>query len=165
MNGFSEEEIKQSVEYQWRMQHIKTYFSLWGIVSGVIVVAMFFVAVTRVNWVKPLVGGVAAVLIYLLIFGSSALHDAVKARKFLKNYKNYKRYDVVLDSPMTSYMYKGAIKYSVRIEDKEICRCVDTNAYFSDMMFSKFTLHEYNNKKVSGLYDEYQDKFYIVGKI
>ena len=85
MNGFSEEEIKQSVEYQWRMQHIKTYFSLWGIVSGIIVVAMFFVAVTGVNWVRPLVDGVAAVLIYLLIFGSFALHDAVKARKFLKN--------------------------------------------------------------------------------
>ena len=31
-------------------------------------------------------------------------------------------------------------------------------------MFAKFTLEDYNNKRVIGLYDSQMDKFYIIRK-
>ena len=54
---------------------------------------------------------------------------------------------------------------TVTINDEGSTRQVSTNAYFSSGMFAKFTLEDYNNKKVIGLYDSQMDKFYIIKKV
>ena len=45
MNSFTVEEIKQSVDYQWRMHHIKTYMAIWGVIAVFSLLVTFFVTV------------------------------------------------------------------------------------------------------------------------
>lgn len=98
-------------------------------------------------------------------FGVFALYDYSKARSFVRHYKNFKQYETVLDSPETSYWYRGAIYYNVRIKDDNTSVLARTNACFSGMLFSKFTLEDYNNKNVVGLLDPESERFYVVKKV
>ena len=45
MNSFTVEEIKQSVDYQWRMHHITTYMAIWGVIAVFSLLVTFFVTV------------------------------------------------------------------------------------------------------------------------
>ena len=83
----------------------------------------------------------------------------------LKHYTMFNSYEVMLDNVSTSYAYRGAVYYTVTINDEGVTRQVSTNAYFSSSMFAKFNLEDYNNKRVIGLYDSQMDRFYIVKKI
>jgi hypothetical protein len=71
----------------------------------------------------------------------------------------------MLDNVDTSHAYRGAVYYTVTINDEGVTRKVSTNPYFSSGFFEKFALQDYNNKKVVGLYDDQADKFYIVKKV
>ena len=164
MNSFTVEEIKQSVDYQWRMHHIKTYMAIWGVISAITLVVPLFATMSVGS--ESLVIGFAiwglTVVICGLFFGVFALYDYAKARSFVRHYKNFKQYETVLDSPETSYWYRGAIYYNVRIKDDNTSVLAQTNACFSGMLFSKFTLEDYNNKKVVGLLDPESERFYVV---
>ena len=82
-------------------------------------------------------------------------------RYLLKNYENMQIFEVKLDNISTSYMYKGAVYYTVTINDMK----VDTNPIFSSSIFSKHLLEDYNNKTVIGLFDKTHNKFYVIRKI
>ena len=82
-------------------------------------------------------------------------------RYLLKNYENMQIYEVKLDNISTSYMYRGAVYYTVTINNKK----VDTNPIFSSSIFSKYSLNEYNNKTIIGLFDKTLNKFYVIRKI
>ena len=70
-----------------------------------------------------------------------------------------------LDNISTSYAYRGAVYYTVTVNDEGTIRKVRTNPYFSSGTLAKFTLEDYNNKMVIGLYDSQMDKFYIIKKV
>lgn len=164
MNSFTVEEIKQSVYYQWRMHHIKTYMAIWGVIAVFSLLVTFFVTVgvdSRLLVIAFVDCGVV-VVIFGLFLGVFALYDYSKARSFVRHYKNFKQYETVLDSPETSYWYRGAIYYNVRIKDDNTSVLACTNACFSGRLFSKFTLEDYNNKKVVGLLDPESERFYVV---
>ena len=169
-NNFSVEEIKNSVEYQWRKHNIKILLILWLILA----IATLFIPVLLImgngNYTFEFLGlGLliwgACVVGYGLLFGEFILFYYLKNRYLLKNFKSFKLYEVVLDTFSTSYAYKGSIYYTVKISDEEITKTVDTNPYFSNLLFSKFTPNDFNNKKVVGLYDNQEDKFYIIKKV
>ena len=97
----------------------------------------------------------------LIIFGPFMLYSYRKMRYLLKNYENMQIFEVKLDNISTSYMYRGAVYYTVTINNKK----VDTNPIFSSLFLSKHLLNEYNNKTVIGLFDESLNKFYVIRKI
>ena len=78
---------------------------------------------------------------------------------------NFSCHEVVLDKVVTSLMSRGSIYYKVTIIDGNIKKEIDTNPYFSNYLFSKFLPEDYNNKKVVGLYDKNENKFYIIKKV
>ena len=164
MNSFTLENIKQSVYYQWRMHHIKTYMAIWGVIAVFSLLVTFFVTVgvdSRLR-VIAFVDWSVVVVIWGLFLGVFALYDYSKARSFVRRYKNFKQHEAVLCNPGTSYWYRGAIYYNVIIEDGNTSVVARTNACFSGILFSKFKLEDYNNKRVLGLLDPDTERFYIV---
>ena len=164
-NNFTKEDIKNSVEYQWR----KTSFCwLLGIWIFIAVVMLFDVLIIGFDDIKVGMGlqvWLIVMAIYSAIYLPFVAFYCYKMLYILKHYTEFDSYEVLLDTVSTSYAYRGAVYYTVAINDEGATRQVCTNAYFSSGMFAKFTLEDYNNKKVVGLYDDQMDKFYIVKKV
>ena len=166
INNLSLEEIKDSVEYQWRKSQIKTLLGVWIFVA---VISLFLPIIYASRDLKLLGLGMSVWLVcllcYGLLFGGGILFYFLKNRYLLKNYQKFQCYEVVLDRVSTSYMYTRSISYTVDIVDEGTVKAVDTNPYFSSSFFAKFDPDDYNNKKVIGLYDDERNKFYIVKKV
>lgn len=165
-NNLTKEEIKNSVECQWRKFHAKQLLVIYLI----IVVATLFVPLILLTKYgteylgQGIITWLICILVLGLLFGVFVLYYYFKYRYLLKSYKNFNCYEVVLDNVATSYSYR-AIYYIVTFNHNGKTKKVDTNPYFSTTIFSKFSPEEYNNKKVIGLYDDNLEKFYIVKKI
>ena len=165
-NDFTENEIKQSVEYQWRNRQIKILLGIWVFISvafstvPIMCVIMDFetIGVALLIWL-------VFVIMFGVILGGFSLSYYFKNKYFVKNYMNFSCHEVVLDKVVTSLMTRGSVYYKVTIYDGNVKKEVDTNPYFSNYLFSKFIPEDYNNKKVVGLYDKNENKFYIIKKV
>ena len=165
-NDFTENEIKQSVEYQWRNKQIKIYLGIWLFIS----IAIFIVPLMGIIMDFEIIGvtlfiWLVFVIMFGVILGGFSLSYYFKNKYFVKNYMNFSCHEVVLDKVVTSLMSRGSIYYKVTIIDGNIKKEIDTNPYFSNYLFSKFLPEDYNNKKVVGLYDKNENKFYIIKKV
>ena len=165
-NDFTENEIKQSVEYQWRNRQIKILLGIWVFIS----VAFSTVPIMCVIMDFETIGVALLIwLVFVIMFGvildGFSLSYYFKNKYFVKNYMNFSCHEVVLDKVVTSLMTRGSVYYKVTIYDGNVKKEVDTNPYFSNYLFSKFLPEDFNNKKVIGLYDSQMDKFYIIKKI
>ena len=165
-NDFTENEIKQSVEYQWRNRQIKILLGIWVFISvafstvPIMCVIMDFetIGVALLIWL-------VFVILFGVILGGFSLSYYFKNKYFVKNYMNFSCHEVVLDKVVTSLMTRGSVYYKVTIYDGNVKKEVDTNPYFSNYLFSKFLPENFNNKKVVGLYDKNENKFYIIKKV
>ena len=165
-NNFFEKDIKNSVEYGWRKNTVKGLLIIWAVVAAVLLFAVLIASVGDMQYIGLsleiwlIVVGIygAALLPFVAFYGYKMLY-------LLKHYEQFDSYEVVLDKVSTSYMYRGAVYYTVTVDVDGVSRWVDTNACFSGGVFAKFPLDEYNNKKVVGLYDSQMDKFYIIKKV
>lgn len=165
-NDFTENEIKQSVEYQWRNNQIKILLGIWLFIS----IAIFIVPLMGIIMDFETIGvslliWLVFVIIFGVILGGFSLSYYFKNDYFVKNYMNFSCHEVVLDKVVTSLMSRGSIYYKVTIIDENTKKEIDTNPYFSNYLFSKFLPENYNNKKVVGLYDKNENKFYIIKKV
>ena len=165
-NDFTENEIKQSVEYQWRNNQIKIHLGICLFIS----IAIFIVPLMGIIMDFEIIGvtlfiWLVFVIMFGVILGGFSLSYYFKNKYFVKNYMNFSCHEVVLDKVVTSLMSRGSIYYKVTIIDENTKKEIDTNPYFSNYLFSKFLPEVYNNKKVVGLYDIQMDKFYIIKKI
>ena len=163
VNNFTKEEIKKSVEYGWRKQQAMIFLF---VILIIVVITLFIVLVSCLNYI--LLGlqiWIGITLLYSLIFGPFALFYLYKMRYLLRNYSKFNSYEVMLDNVSTSIWYRGAVYYTVNIVDNGRRVSVDTNPYFSNMVFSKFILGDFNNIKVIGLYDSYIEKFYLIKRV
>ena len=165
-NDFTENEIKQSVEYQWRNNQIKIHLGIWLFIS----IAIFIVPLMGIIMDFEIIGvtlfiWLVFVIMFGVILGGFSLSYYFKNKYFVKNYMNFSCHEVVLDKVVTSLMSRGSIYYKVTIIDGNIKKEIDTNPYFSNYLFSKFLPEDYNNKKVVGLYDKNENKFYIIKKV
>ena len=165
-NKITIEEIKESVEYNWRKNQIIILLYAWLLVAGVSLLVPFAVSIDSIE----LIGMGFLIWLFWMLFIGLFIFVAIlfylnKNRYLLNNYQNFNAYEVVLDRFSTSYAYRGAIYYTVNILDNGVRKNVDTNPYFSNYLFSKFIPQDYNNKKVIGLYDSHKEKFYIIKKV
>ena len=165
-NDFTENEIKQSVEYQWRNNQIKIYLGIWLFIS----IAIFIVPLMGIIMDFEIIGvtlfiWLVFVIMFGVILGGFSLSYYFKNKYFVKNYMNFSCHEVVLDKVVTSLMSRGSIYYKVTIIDENTKKEIDTNPYFSNYLLSKFLPEDYNNKKVVGLYDKNENKFYIIKKV
>ncbi len=165
-NDFTENEIKQSVEYQWRNNQIKILLGIWLFIS----IAIFIVPLLGIIMELEIIGVTLLIWLFFVIMfgvilGGFSLSYYFKNKYFVKNYMNFSCHEVVLDKVVTSLMRRGSIYYKVTIIDENTKKEIDTNPYFSNYLFSKFLPEDYNNKKVVGLYDKNENKFYIIKKV
>ena len=158
----SKDDILNSVEYQWRKHQLVLYFYFWLIISIITIFIPLAIGITNLEYIAVVALSCLGVIILIfLIFGSFMLYSYSKMRYLLKNFENMQIYEVKLDNISTSYVYRGAVYYTVTINNKK----VDTNPIFSSSFLSKYLLNEYNNKTVIGLFDESLNKFYVIRKI
>lgn len=165
-NDFTKEDIKNSIEYQWRKNSAKWLFGLWGVIAVVMLLGTLIVSLDDIKYIG------LSFQIWLIV---TAIYSALllpfvafycyKMIYLLKHYKQFNSYEVILNNVSTSYAYRGAVYYTVTVNEDGGARQVATNPYFSSGVFAKFTLEDFNNKKVVGLYDSQMDKFYIIKKI
>ena len=165
-NDFTENEIKQSIEYQWRNNQIKILLGIWLFIS----IAIFIVPLLGMIMELEIIGVTLLIWLFFVIMfgvilGGFSLSYYFKNKYFVKNYMNFSCHEVVLDKVVTSLMSRGSIYYKVTIIDENTKKEIDTNPYFSNYLFSKFLPEDYNNKKVVGLYDKNENKFYIIKKV
>lgn len=143
----SKDDILNSVEYQWRKHQLVLYFYFWLIISIITIFIPLAIGITNLEYIAVVALSCLGVIILIfLIFGSFMLYSYSKMRYLLKNFENMQIYEVKLDNISTSYMYRGAVYYTVTINNKK----VDTNPIFSSSFLSKYLLNEYNNKTVIG---------------
>lgn len=164
-NNLTKEEIKNSVECQWRKFHAKQLLVIYLIIAAA---TLFVPLILLMQYGMEYLGqGIITWLICILVlglfFGGFVLYYYSKYRYLLKNYRNFNCHEVVLDNVATSYSYR-AIYYTVTFNHNGKTKKVHTNPYFSNTIFSKFSPEEYNNKKVIGLYDDNLERFYIIRK-
>lgn len=165
-NSFTKEDIKNSVEYQWRKNAATWLFVIWAVIAVVMLFATLVMSFDDIKYIGM------SFQIWLIV---TAIYSAVllpfvafyfyKMIYLLKHYEQFNSYEVMLDNVSTSYAYRGAVYYTVTVNDEGVTRQVTTNPYFSSGIFAKFTLEDYKNKRVIGLYDSQMDKFYIIKKI
>ncbi len=165
-NDFTKEDIKNSVEYQWRKTSFCWLLGIWVFIA---VVMLFGTLIISFDDIKYIGLSFQIWLIVTAIYSAVLLPFAAfycyKMVYLLKHYKEFNSYEVMLDNVSTSYAYRGAVYYTVTVNDEGVSRQTATNPYFSSGLFARFTLEDYNNKKVVGLYDSQMDKFYIIKKI
>ena len=154
----SKDDILNSVEYQWRKHQLVLYFYFWLIISIITIFIPLAIGITNLEYIAVVALSCLGVIILIfLIFGSFMLYSYSKMRYLLKNFENMQIYEVKLDNISTSYMYRGAVYYSVTINNSK----VDTNPIFSSSFFSKHLLEDYNNKTVIGLFDKILNTSYF----
>ena len=165
-NNFTKEDIKNSVEYQWRKNSIAWLLGIWAVIA---VVMLFATLAGSLGDIKYIGLSLRIWLIVMAIYSTALLPFAVfyfyKMIYLLKHYTEFNSYEVVLDRVSTSYAYKGAVYYTVTVNNSGASIQVSTNPYFSSGIFARFTLEDYNNERVVGLYDSRMDKFYIIRKV
>lgn len=168
-NYFSPEDIKASVEYQWRKQSIQSSLLLFAFLLIIFFFVVLFMSISENIDLSSLCFVLGGCLISIGLCGSplliSAILDYRKMRYLLRHYQQFHSYEVVLDKVSTSYTYRHSVYYTVSIDDNGTKRQVETNACFSSSFFSRFTCEEYNNRKIVGLYDPHINKFYIIRRI
>ena len=142
----SKDDILNSVEYQWRKHQLVLYFYFWLIISIITIFIPLAIGITNLEYIAVVALSCLGVIILIfLIFGSFMLYSYNKMRYLLKNFENMQIYEVKLDNISTSYMYRGAVYYTVTINNKK----VDTNPIFSSSFLSKHLLNDYNNTILS----------------
>jgi len=165
-NNFTKDDIKNSVEYGWRKTSFCWLLGIWTVIAVVMLFATFIPGLGDIDYIDiSFKIWLTITLVYSALFLPFVAYYGYKMLYILKHYAEFNSYEVMLDNVSTSYAYRGAVYYTVRINDEGVTRQVSTNAYFSSSIFAKFTLEDYNNKKVIGLYDSQMDKFYIIKKV
>ncbi len=165
-NNFTKEDIKNSIEYQWRKISFCWLIGIWAVITVVMLLGTLIMSLDDIKYIGlSLQIWLIATAIYSVILLPFVAYYGYKMLYILKHYTEFNSYEVMLDNVSTSYAYRGAVYYTVTVNDEGVTRQVSTNPYFSSSILAKFTLEDYNNKKVIGLYDNEMDKFYIIKKI
>ena len=164
-NNFTKEDIKNSVEYGWRKTSFCLLLGIWVFIAAVMLFGILIIGFDDIKAGMGMQVWLIVMAIYSVIYLPFVAYYGYKMLYILKHYTEFNSYLVMLDNVSTSQMYRGAVYYTVTINDEGVTKQVSTNAYFSSGMFAKFPLEDYNNKQVIGLYDSQMDRFYIIKRI
>lgn len=107
-NDFSVNEIKQSVEYQWRNSQIKILLGMWGLLSGAILIVPLICIIMNFEIIGvSLLIWLIFVIMFGIILGGFLLSYYLKNRYLLKKNINFSCHEAVLDKVVTSVMTRG----------------------------------------------------------
>lgn len=166
MNDFTKQDIKNSVEYQWRKSRIKLllFILLIVIVATFVIVVIPVCSTSPEFWDVGLLTWLICIGLTALFFGIFMLVDHSRNVYLLNHFEEFTQYEVVLDRVATGNLWRnrGSVYYIVKVANNGSTISVDTSPCFSSNAFSKFTCDDYNNQKVIGLYDENLHKFYVI---
>ena len=159
----TKEQIKNSLEYKWRMRQCKTYLVIWGVMAAFALMG----GAAGFGKLGSVQGGLFVFLvvtaIYSLVLLPLAIYPLVQIWLLGKRAERCSVHTVKLDRPGTSHMYRGAVYYTVSFTDNGEYFVRDTNPLWSSSSV-EFPLDEYNNKEVKILYDREADQVFVFGK-
>ena len=159
----TKEQIKNSLEYKWRMRQCKTYLVIWGVMAAFALMG----GAASFGKLGSVQGGLFVFLvvtaIYSLVLLPLAIYPLVQIWLLGKRAERCSVHTVKLDRPGTSHMYRGAVYYTVSFTDNGEYFVRDTKPLWSSYSV-EFPLDEYNNKEVKILYDREADQVFVFGK-
>ena len=159
----TKEQIKNSLEYKWRMRQCKTYLVIWGVMAAFALMG----GAASFGKLGSVQGGLFVFLvvtaIYSLVLLPLAIYPLVQIRLLANRAERCSVHTVKLDRPGTSHMYRGAVYYTVSFTDNGEYFVRDTKPLWSSSSV-EFPLDEYNNKEVKILYDRESDQVFVLGK-
>lgn len=159
----TKEQIKNSLEYKWRMRQCKTYLVIWGVMAAFALMG----GAAGFGKLGSVQGGLFVFLvvtaIYSLVLLPLAIYPLVQIWLLGKRAERCSVHTVKLDRPGTSHMYRGAVYYTVSFTDNGEYFVRDTKPLWSSSSV-EFPLDEYNNKEVKILYDREADQVFVLGK-
>jgi len=155
----TKERIRNSVECKWRREQCITVLIVYAVVSLFTFLRMLLEGQQDSDWYED------AVLV-LAVFGAImlpfALYPLWKYVWMIWEWDHYRAYEVVLDRPNTSWIYKGAIYYTVRFQDEYGNLIImNTKPIFSGGMLSRFHLEDFNNQTVTVYYDAKRERLLV----
>ena len=159
----TKEQIKNSLEYKWRMRQCKTYLVIWGVMAAFALMG----GAASFGKLGSVQGGLFVFLvvtaIYSLVLLPLAIYPLVQIWLLGKRAERCSVHTVKLDRPGTSHMYRGAVYYTVSFTDNGEHFLRETKPLWSSYSV-EFPLEEYNNKEVKILYDREADQVFVLGK-
>ena len=160
----TKEMVKNSMEAKWRKDQIKMH----GVIALFIFIFIFFGVMVSVmehgDFLIALEVFGIVVLIYAVLFGVFVLYYAYKFFCLFKDLEQYEVYEVFLDKPSTSYLYRGAIYYTVSFETMKGEKITqDTKPFWSSGIFASFQLEDYNGKKIKIAYNANTETMITLG--
>jgi len=155
----TKERIQNAIESKWRLEQCVTMLIVYAVVAMLTFLHMLLEGQHYSDWSETAVLVLVVLAIVMLPF---ILYPLWKYFWMIWEWGNYKAYEVMLDRPNTSWLYKGAIYYTVRFHD-EFGNLVimDTKPIFSGGMFARFHLDTFNNKTVTVYYDAKRERLLV----
>lgn len=162
----TKQEIKNSLDAKWRLKQIFLYCGLSIFIIIVLGVEMLFSIsdVTDKEISKSIISVLFTTTIFIsLIFIIPLMYQLFQYFRLFKDIDKYGKYEVVLDHPEVSYMYRHSVYYNIELTTKTGNRVqLDTLPMFSSFSMN-CSLEDYNNKTVYLLYNEEKEKMCILG--
>lgn len=165
----TEEQLKRSIDAQWRISKVRYYSilpgAIWLFLSVFMIVSVSLDGLTGrdLKSVLPIIG--LAFVICAVIFTPLIVTNLTAYRAMIRDPGNYRMYPVILDHAATSVLAGGAINFSVVFltEDGSVVRR-DTAPMWSVSSAAKYPLKEYDQQLVCIAYDKAADRMVILGK-
>ena len=155
-------DIKESIDYKCYKKYFWVFLIFWLFTTSLFFLAMSLPFSDDLDLFLENLGYILILPTFSsLIFMPFFIPSGYKMRYLLKNYQNFKLYEVKLDN--ISVGLRGQVSYYVTFVHEGKRKNISTNACFSGVM-SDFTVEEYNNKKVLVLYDDKKEKVYVIRK-
>ncbi len=159
----TKEQVQTSIQAKWRLYQMRLYLVLLGVsIALSFFISLFSLAAHELsseNMATALFAFGVMALIFLLVFVPFALFYLYQYRILFRGLEAYTVYTVTLDRPSTSYWYRGAVFYTIRVENRDI----ETLPLWSSGSLAKFPLEAYNNKTVKVAYSATLEKLIVLG--
>lgn len=152
----TKEMIKNSIEAKWRKCLIAYFSGCFGL--GV------FIVLTVIFNDESFADMIGFLGFFVILLPLPCLYEMVRYFMLFFRHENYEIYEVLLDWPTTSLLYRGYVYFTVHIDTKSgMGGFRKTKPIWSDYRLSKFKAWEYINSKIHIAYDEDRDRIIILG--
>ncbi len=156
--------LKKSMETKWR-KYQKNIILVIDLI--ILLIIPLLIIPLNLDDLEPseIIDTVLIALIPLFIFLLPYTIYCIIA--YINSYKlldDYKIYEVVLDKPSASFMYRGAFYYSINFKTESgEYKSFDTPSMFGNFL-NPFTIEDYNNQTVLIAYSEKKEKVVLLSK-
>lgn len=157
------EEVKDSVEYEWRGLQwrygigILVFVMVLGYVLMALVSRTFRIDLASYGFI------VAAFAVFLVPF---ILHAVYQQRMLLRGIQQYQRYQVRLCNAVTCAYNSRIYAYHVGFQTEEgELAVLKTKPIFSNHLHLPFSFHDFHDKKVEIFYDPEKERIIVSRKV